>query len=389
MKPIHIGAALRSSTLALSLAAGGMAPALAAQLRDAAAFPHRAFVKPSSAEIRNALQHAGHRAKRDDAQYTIIDDPGEGYALGQGTFGLGLNSSGVVVGYYDDGNTHGFERTPDGSYRTIDVGRTGTAAGDINDHGAIAGGAGFYTDMRQTKCPGFLRTPKGRLKKFEPPNGAAGCYQDVFAINNSSSIIGDYKATDGLWHGYLRTKDGTIGVFDVAGAADTYATDINDNGAAAGVYIDSNGYHGYIRMADGSFTTFDAPGGPGCCNIAARINKLGEVQGDYLDDNGVSHALIRAPDASIVVYDAPDAGQTTGQGTAGYGHINNNGTAAGYYLDADSVAHGYVRSSDGTLTEFDPPGSIWTAAWDINDSGVVTGSYMDQYANFHAFLRTP
>jgi hypothetical protein len=389
MKSTRIGAVLLCSTLAISLAAGGLAPARAAQLRAAAAFPSRGFVRPSSTQIRNALQHAGRRAKRDDAQYTIIDDPGEGYALGQGTFAFGLNSSGAVVGYYDDGKTHGFERTPDGSYRTIDAGKTGSYADDINSEGAVAGSEGFYTDLRKKKCPGFLLTPKGRLKKFAPPNGEAGCYQDVFAINNSTSIIGDYKTADGLWHGYLRTKNGSIDVFDVAGDTGTYATDINDNGAAAGVYTDSEEYHGYIRAADGSFTTFDAPGGPGCCNIAARINNAGEVQGDYLDDNGVSHALIREPDASIVVYDAPDAGQTAGQGTAGYGHINNSGTAAGYYLDADNVSHGYVRSSDGTLVEFDPPGSIWTVAWDINDSGVVTGSYMDQYANFHGFLRTP
>ena len=65
------------------------------------------------------------------------------------------------------------------------------------------------------------------------------------------------------------------------------------------------------------------------------------------------------------------------------------GMAAGYYVDANNILHGYLRSSDGTVTEFDPPGSIWTVVWDLNANGVVTGTYMDQSANFHGFLRTP
>ena len=81
--------ALLGSALATSLVAVA-APALAGSPRVVSALPRFAFVKPSLADIRNALQHAGHGAKRDDAQYTIIDDPGEGYALGQGTFAFGM-----------------------------------------------------------------------------------------------------------------------------------------------------------------------------------------------------------------------------------------------------------------------------------------------------------
>lgn len=349
--------------------------------------PPKTFAKPLPAEIRNAMQHASPHAKRDDAQYTIIDDPGEGYALGQGTFSFGLNSLGAVVGYYDDGKTHGFERATDGSYRTIDVGKRGTAAADINDKGAIAGQTNFYSDQGQ-RCPGFLLTSKGKLKKFEPPD-IQGCSEDTFSIGKSSSIVGDYEGSDGRYHGFLRTKDGAIAAIDAPGAVDTFASDINDISAVTGTYIDNNGYHGYIRSAESTFTTFDAPGGPASGTIAGRINNLGEVEGDYANGDGVSHGLIRNPDGSLTEYDAPDAGHGAGQGTYGYGGINNQGTVAGFYWDANNVAHGYVRSSDGVLTEFDPPGSIWTVVWDINDSGVVTGTYMDQFANFHRFLRTP
>jgi len=385
---MHIGSfrtALVGSTLAVSLMA--VAPPAFAGSANLALLPRLALAKPSPAEIQNALQHAGYRAKRDDAQYTVIDDPDEGYALGQGTFAFGLNGSGAVVGYYDDGKTHGYERAPDGTYLTIDVGRRGSAATDINDTGKIVGQTNFYADPAKKKCPAFLLTLKDKLKKFEPAD--AGCSTDTFSIGSDTTIVGDYIGSDDIYHGFLRWKNGTIGVIDVQGAVDTFASDINDTDAVVGTYIDGIGYHGYVRSAGGAFTTFDAPGGPASGSIGSRINNLGQVEGDYANSDGVEHGLIRNPDGSLVVYDAPHAGQSAGQGTYGFSGINDAGTVAGYYVDANNVSHGYVRSSDGTLTEFDPPGSIWTVVWDLNANGVVTGTYMDQYANFHGFLRTP
>ena len=385
MKATHIGAALLSSTLVFFLTGVGI-PTLAAQLRVAAALPNRTFVKPSPAEIRNALQQDSRHAQHDDAQYTIIDDPNEGFALGQGTFAFGLNSAGAVVGYYDNGKTHGYGRTADGGYLTIDVGKRGSAATDISDKGAIVGQTNFYGNQGE-ECPAFLLTSKGKLRKFEPQD--AGCTTDTFSIGNDSSIVGDYIGNDDVYHAFLRAKNGAITVIDAPGAVDTFASDINDSGTITGSYEDDNGDHGYIRSAGGAFTTFDAPGGPAGGDIAGRINNLGEVEGDYANADGVQHGLIRNPDGGLVVYDAPDAGHGSGQGTWGFSGINDQGTAAGYYLDADNVAHGYVRSSDGTITEFDPPGSLWTVVWDLNEDGAVTGSYMDSLGAFHGFLRTP
>lgn len=378
--------ALLGSALAVSVLVVAD-PAVAGSPPPMAAFPRFAFAKPSLAEIRNALQHTGH-AKHDDAQYIIIDDPNEGYAIGQGTFAFGMNSSAAVVGYYDDGKTHGYERASDGSYMTIDVGRSGSAATDINDAGAIAGQTNFYADSPKKKCPAFLLTSKDRLKRFEPPE--AGCSTDTFSIGSDVTIVGDYiENDDGINHGFLRAKNGTIVTIDAPDAVDTFSSDINDSGTVVGTDIGGTSYHGYIRSAGGEFTTFDAPGGPASGSIAARINNLGLVEGDYSNADGVEHGLIRNPDGSLVVYDAPDAGQSAGQGTYGFSGINDAGTAAGYYVDANNIPHGYVRLSDGTLTEFDPPGSIWTVVWDINADGAVTGTYMDQFANFHGFLRTP
>src|SRR2546423_12629811 len=245
---------------ALLLTALTAAPALSAphqpQLRGRLA----PFALPSLAEIRNALQHASHHAKRDNAQYTIIDAPGADQGYGQGTFAFALNSSGAAAGWYEDwlGKAHGFERASDGTYKTVDVGKTLTVAYGINDKGAVAGN---YADLKTNRCPGFLRTPKGKTKKFEPPDAQTGCGEYIGDVNNNTSISGDYYGTDGHIHGFLRTKNGTITEFSVPGATNTYSWWMNDNDAIASPYTDGNGDHGYIRAVDGTFTTFNGPGG--------------------------------------------------------------------------------------------------------------------------------
>src|SRR5262249_26043333 len=160
-----------------------------------------------------------------------------------------------------------------------DVGKNGSAAADIDDTGDIVGQTNFYADNGKKKCPAFLLTSKGRLRRFEPMD--AGCTTDTFSIGSDASIVGDYSGNDGMYHGFLRSKNGTITAIDAPNATDTFASDINNSGAVVGTFIDSDGYHGYIRAADGTFTTYDAPGGPASGAIASRINNPGEVEGDY------------------------------------------------------------------------------------------------------------
>ena len=234
----------------------------------------------------------------------MVDDPNAGNGYGQGTFPYAINSSGAVVGWYVDiyGIEHGFVRTPEGTYSDIDVGTINTAAYGINAKGAIGGG---YVDRRTSKCPGFLRTPTGHFKKFDPPDDAGtypyGCAY-IGPISKSSTVTGDYYNAQGYIHAFLRTVDGTITEFDAPGASQTWGFGINDSDAIAGPYSDSSGDHGYIRAADGTFTTFDAPGGANRGNIATRINSKGETEGDFLDSNNVVHGTVDSleyPDASF------------------------------------------------------------------------------------------
>jgi len=75
--------------------------------------------------------------------YTILDDPLASTAGGGGTFALGINDAGQVVGQYlaSDGLFHGFLYS-NGAYVTIDDPASdagGTTPQAINDAGQIVG----------------------------------------------------------------------------------------------------------------------------------------------------------------------------------------------------------------------------------------------------------
>ena len=341
--------------------------------------------------LRRAREHALRNAKLDTAEYTIVNAPGAGSGLGEGTWLFGLNSSSAAVGYYLDeaGLSHGFERMPDGTYTTIDVGKISTALYAINDNGLLAG---RFVDRKTGRCPGFVSTPKGKLKKFDPPDDGGLWPNDCLSdgpLNNSGTLVGGYTDAGGAVHSFLRLKNGALTEFDPPGITNySSALGINDAGEIAGGYCDST-CHGYIRATDGTFAEFNPPNSVWA--VAGPISKGGEIEGDFQESKLIYRGFIREPDGSFVAYDAPDAGTGPFQGTLGFSGINKDGTVAGVYFDAGGYPHGYTRAKDGTFAEFDVPGSIATypGFFGINDSGITAGYFIDQYGSFHGFLRTP
>jgi hypothetical protein len=95
-----------------------------------------------------------------------------------------------------------------------------------------------------------------------------------------------------------------------------------------------------------------------------------------------------AGESTIITFNAPGAGTSSGQGTFAYS-INQQGTIAGFYLDKSNVYHGFVRTQRGHITTFDAPGAAGTFAANINPAGVIAGDYFDVNNVQHAYLRTP
>ena len=69
--------------------------------------------------------------------------------------------------------------------------------------------------------------------------------------------------------------------------------------AISGLYFDAiNVYHGFMRSADGTFTTFDAlVAGTGAFQgtTSSSINSEGAITGYYIDASDVYHGFLRNP----------------------------------------------------------------------------------------------
>jgi len=278
---------------------------------------------------------------------TTFSSPGGNY----GTFGVGINKTGTVVG--------------------------NSPVDDFSNFGVIGTLA-------------FVRDVSGVLTTFDAPGATGATYAND--INSTGTITGGFYDATGPVHGFTRNPNGTFMTFDVstAGTLSTAGHSINDQGAIAGNYSASGLYHGFLRDPSGNITTFDAPGSIGTGTTGTRsysINGVGAIAGYYSDANGVNHGFVRDPYGTISAIDAPGAGTAAGQGTIAQS-INGFGAIAGYYTDANNVNHGFVRNLYGGITAFDAPGAVYgTFVYSINAAGAVAGYYSDSNGLPHAFVR--
>ena len=345
---------------------------------------------------------------------TAFDAPGAGTGPGQGTLAFVINPSGAIEGQYVDANNvfHGFLRSRDGAITTFDAPGAGTGAFhgtqpfSMNPQGAITG---FYTDDSGLSH-GFVRAPDGSFTTFDAPGAGipvALCTPPLIcstgtqgaSINTAGAISGQYVDTSGVFHGFLRSRDGSITAFDAPGAGTgpsqgtfaTFADGINPEGAIAGGYADaSNVFHGFVRASDGTFTTFDPPGSVFTNN--SGINPVGTVTSWYTVASGLSHGYVRAPDGTFTIFDAPGAGTGSGQGTFPE-NINTEGAITGQYVDASGVNHGFLRAKSGAITTFDVSGAgtgsgQGTIPISNNPANAISGFYFDASGVAHGFLRS-
>ena len=207
----------------------------------------------------------------------------------------------------------------------IGPGQGATFAGNINPPGVIAG---RYVDATGV-AHGFLRGPDGVITAFNAPNAGTGPGQGTFVftgycLNPAGAIAAASLDASNVYHGVLRTPDGTMTTFDPPGAGTgpfqgTLPLGINQEGTIEGFYVDaSDSNHGFLRTSDGIITTFDVPGagtGPFQGTSGQGINAPGMVTGEYIDPSDVNHGFVRGKDGAITTFDVPGAGTGPGQGT--------------------------------------------------------------------------
>ena len=252
-----------------------------------------------------------------EGKFTTFDVPGAG---GSGSIPIAMNLEGAIVGYYTDSNDsfHAFLRSPDGKFKTWigpdactgngSEGCYGAGASNVNAVGIVAGG--FEDNNGYFVHHSFVRSPDGKLKTFDVPGAGkgldqgTGCPGCALGLNQLGAIAGIYSDANSVNHGYLRSLKGEFTTFDAPGAGtDTYEGTgcfsdcpvmLNDLGAIAGIYIDTNFvYHGFLRGPDGKFATVDPSGST--FTWPSGLNDSGAITGYYYDANSVGHGFIRVP----------------------------------------------------------------------------------------------
>ncbi len=348
--------------------------------------------------------------------FATFDAPRAGTAAGQGTFPSGINNSGAITGFVRDSNAarHGFLRTPSGTFISFDDPAAGTCSAScgsigngqgtrayaINPAGTIVG---FFTD-NSAHCHGYLRAANGTFTQIDAPDAGTGPFpQGTFpseftpmGINPGGAITGFYVDASSVQHGFVRGSNGKFTEFDPTGSILTNPNAIDAPGDITGFYFDANFVgHGFLRDHNGAITSFDAPGadmtpGSGNGTFGVGLTPSGEIEGVYVDPQGVLHGFVRSKEGTFTTFDVPGAGTGAGQGTLP--EVNNTpGVIAGNYTDTNSVNHGFQFDQQGNFTLFDVPGTGTGAGQGTiplgnNDPGAVTGEYIDGGNVVHGFL---
>ncbi len=347
---------------------------------------------------------------------TTFDAPGAGTAAGLGTFPSGINAAGEITGFTRDANgaRHAFLRDQHGNITIFDDPAAGTCSvscGTIGNGQGTRGYAigpagdivGFFTDNSAT-CHGFVRAPNGAFTQIDAPDAGRGPFpQGTFpseftpmGLNPGGTITGFYVDASSVQHGFVRASNGKITEFDPPGSILTNPNAIDAPGNITGFYFDANFVgHAFLRDTKGTFTQIDAPGAdstPGSGNGTFGVGLIpgGEVEGVYVDPNGVLHGFVRSNKGTYSTFNVPGAGTGAGQGTLPESN-NTPGTIAGNYLDGSGVDHGFQFDKQGKFSVFDVPGmgtgaGQGTIPLDNSDSGSITGEAIDASSVTHGFL---
>jgi hypothetical protein len=200
-----------------------------------------------------------------------------------------------------------------------------------------------------------------RITTIDGPSSPALLGTVVDGINNNGLVSGYYVlAGDPMlgqppqnYVGFTANTDGSnFTSFSRAGHEQTGVSGINDAGTTVGVSVLTYGTgNGFVRTADGSFTdivpTFG--GVPSAYSEAIGINNAGDIVGFYTD--------VVPPSLDVI----------------------------------QQYSHGFTLKN-GVYSQFDFPALIGfgTQLFSINDSGTITGSYLDNdYGLPHGFVFSP
>ncbi|HEY1708167.1 MAG TPA: hypothetical protein VGG10_07865 [Rhizomicrobium sp.] len=216
---------------------------------------------------------------------TVIADP-----KGVATYCHGVNSKGVVVGYYETGADVAVGFTyANGVYTDFSLpnGADGPLPISISDNGLITG---YYYN---NNVPFVFVIRNGNLVTFRIP-GSTNIFPS--GINNQRQILMQQVDTGGNLHGVLKTGP-TMLTIAYPGATQTVVEKINNNGQLCGRYTASNGtVHGFVYdSVKTAYYNIDYPGA-----VETNLNGIDDnatLVGDFRKKAGGGRTGLRAAGA--------------------------------------------------------------------------------------------
>ena len=199
---------------------------------------------------------------------------------------IGINNNLTTDGFYVDnaGVTHGFFRTRDGRFTTVDYPGAAVAPSfnQLLSQNDYYQAAGYYSNSLNNTTPDipYVYDEQGGVFHVITIPGAVGGAQAT-GVNNSGMTCGFFIDANGVNHGWLINR-GVFMPLDVPGATFTQALGLNNRGKVVGFYTDGAGLsHGFVyTIATAAYQSIDAPNGVGS-TIVNGINDGGKLVGFY------------------------------------------------------------------------------------------------------------
>jgi uncharacterized membrane protein len=224
--------------------------------------------------------------------YTELTDPS---GNGLDTQATGINDTGEVVGFYENGGTSaiiGFTLVNGvysdflGAPATCNLQPCTADLMDINDNGDVVGGW-FPPSSAPEQAFAVLGGVFTPITSTLLSNVAAA----ISISNNSALVVGSFFDKKLLSHGFLYiVSGGSIKLVDFPGATQTVIDGVNRRGTIVGRYVDAGGVSHGIALISGKWGTYDFPGANKFTSLD-YINDGNIATGRYTDTAGITHGL--------------------------------------------------------------------------------------------------
>jgi probable HAF family extracellular repeat protein len=232
---------------------------------------------------------AGYHNFQQNQGFTLVlpnSFTGENFPNSMMTQVIGINNKMTTDGFYVDnsGITHGFFRTSNGQFTTVDFpgSQIATEFNQLLSQNDNYQAAGYYSNSIANTTPDIPYTYDevgGVFHVIMIPAAVGGA--QATGINNSGVTCGFFIDVNQVNHGWI-IYNGIFMPLDVPGSTFTQALGLNNRGQVVGAFTDAGGQtHGFVyTIGTASYQTIDEPAGVGS-TIVNGINDAGVLVGFY------------------------------------------------------------------------------------------------------------